>query len=124
MGALPAGKSVGRKALMTQTEGAGPIGVGKLTIKAGQLRSLQQPFVDHRAAGKRRNIKRSRIFDSRISCFGFRALAYHIELALESVFIQARRTADEKLLDIRLRSSRYAPNRRRIRGHVPPAYNG
>ena len=78
MGALPAGESISRKTLVHQTKRAGYIGIGKLAIKIGELRSQQQSLVDHGPTGKRRNIKRRGVLNVGGAHFVFRALANDI----------------------------------------------
>ena len=88
---LPARKRVGRKALVHQAQRAGQFGIQQLLIEIGDLRREQQSLVDNRARGKRRNVEEILLLQIGLGHGRFRALAHHVQLALERVLVHARR---------------------------------
>ena len=50
-----------------------------------------------------------------------RPLPYHVQFSLETILVHARSATHENLLDVRLRSSRHAPDCVSIYGRVAPA---
>src|SRR6266849_7162997 len=118
---LPTWKRVGGKALVHQTHRAGYVGIGKLLVKIGDLRCEQQTLINNGAARKRGNVEHTRIFDAGDCHLTLGALAHHVELPLECVFIGERTTSYKDLLDVRLRTSRDAANGGTEARRIPPA---
>src|SRR6266849_4992046 len=118
---LPTWKRVGGKALVHQTHRAGYVGIGKLLVKIGDLRCEQQTLINNGAARKRGNVEHTRIFDSGDRHLTLGALAHHVKLPLECVFIGERATPYKDLLDVRLRTSRHAANGGSEARRIPPA---
>src|SRR5579872_554014 len=121
---LPTGKCVRRKPLMDQAQCASYIWIGELAVEICNLVREQQPFVDNRSARERGDVKHLSILDAGYANFVFSALAHDIKLALEGIFIQARRAANKHLLDIGLRGPRDSSNGRGIDRRIAPAEQG
>src|SRR5947209_18202465 len=102
---LPAGKCVGRKALMHQTKSAGHIGIDELAIETRDLRGEQQAFVDDSAARERRNVKSLPVFDAGFPHLILSTLTHHVQLAFKGGLVHARARPYENLLDVGLRGS-------------------
>src|SRR5262249_33650520 len=120
---LPTGESVGREALVNQTERAHGLGIGEVAVEICDLRRQQQAFVDDRPTRERGDIEEFLVLNIRLADLLFRALANHIELALEGVFVHFQWTSYKNLLNVRLRVSRHAADGIAVDGCVTPAQN-
>ena len=105
---------------MDQAQRAHHLGIGKLLVEIGDLRSQQQSLVDDGARRKRGNVKEILLFEVGLAHRCFRGFAQHVEFALERVLIHARRAPYENLLDVRLRIARHASDRVAVDRCVAP----
>src|SRR5215472_36496 len=106
---------------MHQAQCTGHVRIGKLVVEMCDLRCEQQPFVNDRARGKRRNIEEFLLFHVRLGDEPLSPLAHDVELALERVLIHAATAPDEDLLDIWLGGTCQAPDHVSIDWRVAPA---
>jgi hypothetical protein len=123
MGALPAGKSIRREALVHQTQGAHRVRIGKLLIEICDLRSEQQAFVDNGPRRKRWNIENLAVGNFRLPDFRLSPLSDYVQLALEGILIHLRgfAAAYKDLLNIGLGGSGDAADCRGKGGGVAPS---
>src|SRR3954469_15643697 len=108
---------------MDETQRAGGVGIRKVAIKISDLWRQQQALVNDRARRKRRNVKEFLVLNIRLGYFSFNTLADHIQLAFKRVFINFGGTADEYLLDIRLRSASNAADSIAVHRRISPTQN-
>src|SRR5208282_3312486 len=87
------------------------------------LRGQHQAFVDDGATGAGRNVEGFLVLNVRGRNFIFSAPAYVVEQALESLFVEALRAAEEELLDVRLGAARFAADGIAVDWRVTPAEN-
>ncbi len=88
---------------MHQAQRAGHFRIQQFLVKIGNLRRQQQAFVNNGSRRKRRKIEEALLLEIRRRHGGFRALAHHVQLALERVLIHLRAALDKNLFDIGLR---------------------
>src|SRR5207247_6807328 len=120
---LPARKRVGREALVNQAERAGNIGIGQLAIEILDLGREQKALVNDGPRGKRREVEELFVFDVGIGDFLLSAFAHHVQLALERTLVHLRRTSNEYLLNVWLRSTGDAADRVTVHRRITPAKN-
>ncbi len=109
MGQLPAGKRVGREALMHKTKRAGHERIGKLEVKLLNLRGQHQALVDDGAAREGRDVEIVLAFDVGGGHLVLSSAAHAVEQALEGFLVQP-------LWLGRQRAVRYKAARRGLRG--------
>ena len=105
---------------MHEAQRAHDVGIGQFAIEVRDLLREQESFVNDRAAGERRNVEHLRVFDSGLANFVFGTFTHDVQLALEGIFVHPGSAAHENLLDVRLRRTGHAANRRGIDRRVAP----
>ena len=126
MGQTPAGKGVGREALVHEAERRNAIGIAQIVEEAVDLIAQEQALVDDRAAGKARQIQVGQagqiVLLSQLAKRVLHLLADDEELALKSVLIRAIVAArDDRLLDNRHRIDHRFAEAVQGSGNIAPA---
>ena len=118
MGQRPVGEGVRRIPLVVDGERRGEEGILQVGVELLQLGRVEEPLVDDRARGERRDVERVDAFLGRAS---FGHLAGEIQAALEIDVAPPVRPAHEDLLDLGHRLAGLVAEAAGVHGHGPPA---